>query len=193
MADIVTGTTTGQLNTAALHQDHADIRREQAIMNGDVRREVANEACRVNDTVKTSGWHNSDRTSTEADRLANLQTQYFISEQNFAHQNSTSLAALKAQVDMQFQATQQAIQLAAEKNATATALASANTNMLVVQEAIKGRDQADRVERENLRYALSRAEARAARCEPVCFIQGSYCGHGGHGGPGNSGNNPGNR
>lgn len=47
MADIVTGTTTGQVNTSQLHQDHADIRREGAVERGVIRHDVAQAACEL--------------------------------------------------------------------------------------------------------------------------------------------------
>jgi hypothetical protein len=47
MADIVTGTVTGSVDTSALHRDHADIRYE-----------IAERACKVNDTVRQEGQEN---------------------------------------------------------------------------------------------------------------------------------------
>lgn len=41
MADIVTGTVTGTVDTSSLHMDHADIRREAAIAANDVNRNVS--------------------------------------------------------------------------------------------------------------------------------------------------------
>jgi hypothetical protein len=58
MADIVTGTVTGSVDTSSLQQDHADIRRESAVYAGDIRREVASAACDVNKTVSFEGQEN---------------------------------------------------------------------------------------------------------------------------------------
>ncbi len=55
MADIVTGTVTGQLDTSTLQQDHADIRRESAVYAGDIRREVSTAACDINKNVSFEG------------------------------------------------------------------------------------------------------------------------------------------
>lgn len=142
MADIVTGTVTGQLDTSDLVRDHADIRREQESIGSNIRREAAADACKTVDAVKTSAWHNSDRTGTEADRVTNQATQFFVAGQQHDFTNAAAVASLKASVDLNFQATQQAIQLSQEKAATASALATAATQMLVVQEAVKGREQA---------------------------------------------------
>lgn len=156
MADIVTGTVTGQLDTSDLVRDHADIRREQESIGSDIRRELAQEACKVNDSVKTAGWHNSDRTGHEADRIVNQATQFYISEQARSADTAAAVAALKSSSDMSFAATQSAIQLAAERGATAAALATAATQMLVVQEAVKGREMQERNLIDNLRADLER-------------------------------------
>jgi len=134
MADIVTGTVTGQLDNTALHQDHADIRREAAFQSGDVkhsvyqtssdiRRETAKEASDIIDSVKTAGWANSDRTGTEADRVVAQDTAYFIAGQSQNFSNATALAALKAATDANFNQTLAAIQLAATQTAAAATLA----------------------------------------------------------------------
>lgn len=145
MANITTGTVTGEVDHSQLHMDHADIRRE-----------VANETCKLNDSVKTAGWHNSDRTSSEADRLSNQATQFYISAQKDAHETATALAALKSQVDMQFAASQAAIALAGEKQAAAAALASARTDQLVLTESSKGRDLQRDMEIDRLRADCER-------------------------------------
>lgn len=103
MADIVTGTVTGQLDTSGLVRDHADIRREQEVIGSNIRRETAKEASDVIDVVKTAAWHNSDRTGTEADRIVQQDTAYFIAGQQYAFSNATAVAALKASTDMGFQ------------------------------------------------------------------------------------------
>jgi hypothetical protein len=161
MADIVTGTVTGQLDTSDLVRDHADIRREQEAIGSNIRRETAKEASDITDTVKTSAWMNSDRTGSEADRVVQQGTAYFIAQQQNDFSNATALAALKANSDLNFQATQAAIGLAAEKNAAATALAAAATQMLVTQEAVKGREMAEKNVIDDLRQRLDHEYRRA--------------------------------
>jgi hypothetical protein len=58
MADIITGTTTGVVDTSTLQGEHADIRREQAVGFGDTRYNVASEHCRTNDIVRQEGQEN---------------------------------------------------------------------------------------------------------------------------------------
>jgi hypothetical protein len=161
MADIVTGTVTGQLDTSDLVRDHADIRREQEAIGSNIRREQAKEASDLTDVVKTSAWMNSDRTGTEADRVVAQETAYFIAQQNINFSNATALAALKASTDAQFSATQANIQLAAKDNATATALAAASTQMMVAQEASKGRELAEKNVIDDLRQRLDHEYRRA--------------------------------
>ena len=91
MAAITTGTVTGDVDITALLKDHSDIRQE-----------VAKEGRETVDAVKTAGWHNSDRTGTEADRIVNQATQNFIAGQQYAFDNARDVAALKASTDMQF-------------------------------------------------------------------------------------------
>ncbi len=81
MADIVTGTVTGSVDTSSLQQDHADIRRESAVYAGDIRREVSQAACDVNKNVSFEGQENviatkdaefgvSNRITNSADRVS---------------------------------------------------------------------------------------------------------------------------
>jgi hypothetical protein len=171
MADIVTGTVTGQVDVSGLVRDHADIRREQEAIGSNIRRETAKEASDLTDVVKTSAWANSDRTGTEADRVTNQASQYFIAGQQYAFTNATELAALKSSTDLNFQATQQAIQLAAEKNAAATALAAAATQLLVVQESVKGREMQERNVIDDLRHKLDHEFRRAHGYETGFYNQ----------------------
>jgi hypothetical protein len=127
MADIVTGTVTGQLDNTALLQDHADIRREAAFNTADIRRDTAKEASDIIDSVKTSGWANSDRTGTEADRVVAQDTAYFIAGQQYAFQNATAVAALKASTDMSFAQTAAAIAASSQLAMAATALEGARS------------------------------------------------------------------
>lgn len=158
MSDIVTGTVTGQVDTSGLTRDHGDIRREQESIGANIRREVASEACHLTDSVKTTGWSVADRVGTEADRIVAQDTAYFIAGQQYAFSNAAAVAALKAGTDMQFQATQNAIQLAAEKNAAAAKAVAAATQLLVVNEAQKGRDLDRDLELARLRAACERNE-----------------------------------
>jgi hypothetical protein len=127
MADIVTGTVTGQLDTTDLLRLGGDIRREQEAIGSTIRRETAKEASDLQDTVKTAGWANSDRTGTEADRVVAQDTAYFIAQQQYAFNNATAVAALKAGTDMQFANTLAAINSAALTGQAATALEGAKT------------------------------------------------------------------
>jgi hypothetical protein len=123
MADIVTGTVTGQVDESQLLRGQSDIRREQENIGADIRRETAKEASDLTDTVKTAGWANSDRTGTEADRIVAQDTAYFIAGQSQSFSNATALAALKAATDTNFNQTLAAIQLAATQTAAAATLA----------------------------------------------------------------------
>lgn len=123
MADIVTGTVTGQVDVSQLLIGQSDIRREQEQIGADVRRETAKEAGDLTDAVKTAAWANSDRTGTEADRVVAQDTAYFIAGQSQNFANATSLASLKASQDAQFNQTLSAIQLAAQQTAAAATLA----------------------------------------------------------------------
>ena len=131
MADIVTGTVTGQVDESNMLRDMGTLRREQAI-------DTAN----VNSHVKESGWQNMDKTATVGDRVTDQSTAYFIAGQQINFQNATALAALKAGTDANFNATLAAIslsaannvaaiQLAEAKNAAASALAAAATQAIV--------------------------------------------------------------
>lgn len=51
MADIVTGTVSGMVDTSSLVRDAADIRRETALEAGEIRRDVALESHRVSEEV----------------------------------------------------------------------------------------------------------------------------------------------
>jgi hypothetical protein len=187
MADIVTGTVTGQLDETANLQGQADIRRESqqseanirrdvAFESGairattlasgsDIRRETAKEAADTNDIVKTAAWANSDRTGTEADRVVAQDTAYFIAQQQYAFNNATAVAALKAGTDMQFANTLSAINSAAQngqaatalegaKNAAATQLASALLGQQIVADGNATRALVNELKMEQLNREL---------------------------------------
>lgn len=144
MADIVTGTVTGQLDTTAIMQDHADIRREGAVERGDIRQEIAKSFAdtrfasasqssdvrkelsehdgRVNHNVQASAWNVSDRVGTEADRVVGQNTAYFIAQQQEASTSARDIAALKSLTDLSYQALQMQIQNGIDRAAAATAL-----------------------------------------------------------------------
>jgi hypothetical protein len=170
MADIVTGTVTGQLDTTALLQADADIRREAAIYTADIRRETAKEASDLTDTVKTAGWANSDRTGTEADRIVAQDTAYFIANQSQTFANATALAALKAGTDMSFantmaaiaasaQAGQAATALEGAKNAAATALGQALLTQAVMGDGATTRALINTLKMEDLNRSLTERHA----------------------------------
>lgn len=150
MADIVTGTTTGQVNLSAVHQDHADIRHEAATTEANVRRDIASVGADsayqnatqhggIVDAVKTAGWHNSDRTGTEADRVVGQSTAYFIAQQQNDFLNATNLAGLKASTDASAAAMLSAIALSAERATAASALEAAKTSAaLAIGHAVIG-------------------------------------------------------
>lgn len=123
MADIVTGTVTGQVDVTQLLMGQSDIRREQEEIGSNVRRETAKEASDLTDAVKTSAWANADRTGTEADRVVAQDTAYFIAGQSQAFSTATALAALTASNNANFNQTLAAIQLAATQTAAAATLA----------------------------------------------------------------------
>lgn len=116
MADIVTGTVSGQVDMTQTHNGISDIRREQAVVGGGIV-----------DAVKTAGWHNSDRTGTEADRIVAQDTAYFISGQQQNFNMATQVAAMKASSDSQFAMTLASLQTAAAAGVAATALEGAKT------------------------------------------------------------------
>jgi hypothetical protein len=116
MADIVTGTVSGTVDTSVLQQGQNDIRRDQAVQAGE-----------VTDAVKTAGWANSDRTGMEADRVVAQDTAYFIAAQSQNFSNATSLAALTATTNSNFNQTLAAIQLAASQTSAAATLAAAQS------------------------------------------------------------------
>lgn len=127
MADIVTGTVTGQLDTTDIIRMGGDIRREQEAIGSTIRRETAKEASDLGDSIKSAGWANSDRTGTEADRVVAQDTAYFIAGQSQNFSNATALAALKSSQDAAFQNTLAAIALAAAQTSAAATLAGSKS------------------------------------------------------------------
>jgi hypothetical protein len=170
MADIVTGTVTGQVDNTALLQDNADIRRENAQYSSDIRRETAKEANdlqlenmkgfdRVNADVLRSGWANTDATKDArfeiADRIAQTSamdsaqgTAFYISAQKNATDAATALAGLTALQAANTAAIQREVASNGDRVAAANALEAAKNAAatIVGQLQLTGvvRDEGDR-------------------------------------------------
>ena len=175
MADIVTCTLTGHLDTSQLQQEHADIRREVAQVGADGAYQNATQHAGIVDAVKTAGWHNSDRTGTEADRIVQQDTAYFIAGQQYAFNNAQAVSALKASTDLQFQSTlnaittqgalaQAATALEAEKNAAATALAAANLGAQISADGNATRQLINELKMDQLNRELIERNAALVEC-----------------------------
>lgn len=127
MADIVTGTVSGQVDMTNVLKEISDSRREQEVIGAAIRHETAIDNGRTIDAVKTAGWANADRTGTEADRVVAQDTAYFIAAQSQNFSNATALAALKSSTDASFQNTLAAIALAASQTSAAATLAGSES------------------------------------------------------------------
>ena len=150
MADIVTGTVTGQVDTSGLVRGQSDIRREQEAIGSDIRREQSKEASDTNAYVRETGWKVNDNVTASTDRVVAQDTAYFIAGQSQNFSNATALAALKASTDASFAQTLAAIQLsssqttaaaqlAGEKTASAAALGQALIGQQIVQDGMMTR------------------------------------------------------
>ena len=147
MAEIVTGTVTGQVNIGEVFRDI-----------GTVRREVENGVSTVSMNVK-------DGTDTVKDQAV----AFYIAAQQTNFQNATALAALTAGTNAQFTATQTAIELAQAGNAAATALATAATQASVAAEGEKTRALIMQQKIEDLRFRdlrRDRDEGHGKCCPP---------------------------
>jgi len=138
MADIVTGTVTGQLDTSMLMSEFSnvrrenateagDVRRELAVETGGVRREVAKEASDSRTASAREAFDVNDRVGSEADRVVAQDTAYFIAGQGQSFSNATALASLTASTNANFNQTLAAIQLAASQTSAAATLAAAQS------------------------------------------------------------------
>ena len=123
MADIVTGTVSGQLDISQLLMSQADLRREQESIGADIRREAASEAGDIRRETAKEASDSRLSGVDNTDRIVAQDTAYFIAGQSQNFSNATSLAALKAGQDAQFAQTLAAIQLAATQTAAAATLA----------------------------------------------------------------------
>jgi len=130
MAEIVTGTVTGQVNDGAILRDIGTVRREAAINEGVTSMNIKDGT----DTVKGQA------------------TAFYIAGQQTAFQNATALAALTASTNAQFTATQVAIELAQANNASAVALSQAALAQAVAAEGSKTRDLIRDQKIEDLRF-----------------------------------------
>jgi hypothetical protein len=130
MADIVTGTVTGQVNLGEVLRDVGTVRRELAVDTG------------------VTGMNIKDGTDTVKDQSV----AFYIAAQQTNFQNATALAALTAGTNAQFTATQTAIELAQASNAAATALATAATQSSVAAEGEKTRALILQQKIEDLRF-----------------------------------------
>ena len=64
------------------HTGHGDIRREVAAAACETRADVNRGFDKTNDAIKSTGWQVSEKVSHEADRLAAIANQHFISTQD---------------------------------------------------------------------------------------------------------------
>lgn len=133
MADIVTGTTTGFVDTSVLQAEHSDIRREGAEHTGQLLQENLKGFDRVNADVLRSGWAGvdatkdarhevSDRVENSADRITSQASDYFISAMQSDRDAARDLASLKVLTDANAGRLSSEIQLNVEKAAAAAAL-----------------------------------------------------------------------
>lgn len=175
MADIVTGTVSGQVDVTSLLKDHSDIRQE-----------IAHESCKTVDAVKTAAWHNSDRTGTEADRIANQATQNFIAQQQYAFEAARDVAALKATTDMHFASLanelktqgalgQAAAALESAKVAAAVALGQAQLERALVADGSATRELMNSLKMDQLNRELVERNAALVECRGEGrFWQGNF-------------------
>lgn len=133
-------------------------------MLADIRREIAKEGSDTNANVKSAGWQVGDRVGTEADRIVQQDTAYFIAGQAQQFSNAVALAALKASTDANFNQTLAAIQLAGVQNAAATALASANLTTLTAREAADTRTHISALKMTDLNRELQERNQGLVEC-----------------------------
>ncbi len=157
MADIVTGTVTGQVDETALLEQFAA-----------TRQEVAEDTCATIDAVKTAGWANSDRTGTEADRLSNQMTQYFIAGEASRTNNTAALQAALAALAVS-EARDAAAGIAASVDAgnkavSAATLAQAITGQQIVADGNATRALINELKMDQLNRELIERNAALVEC-----------------------------
>jgi len=161
MAEIVTGTVTGIVDTSGITRDIADVRRETALESGDVRRDIA-----------ADGRHTSDIINAASSAAARDASAFYIADvatQNqFATASARSQAWTEAKVDAGFikvdsdtalasQIVQGQIALQAEVTRGAMALQHGVLTLQVAEQAAMTRSMLQANEIANLR---SKSEER---------------------------------
>lgn len=146
MAEIITGTTTGVVDTSRLQAEHSDIRREGAEhasdirfnlaeRAGDIRREASantneivkeglKESFSIRGDVKDTRHDVINELDRQADRLNGQATAYYIHSQQNATEAARDLASLKVLTDMHGAKMSTELALNVEKIGAATALQS---------------------------------------------------------------------
>jgi hypothetical protein len=133
MAEIVTGTTTGFVNTSQLLQGQSDIRREGAEHTSDIRREGAEhtneivkeglkESFNIRGDVKDTRHDVIREVDRQADRLDGQATAFYIASQQNANEAARDLASLKTLTDANAQRYSVELALGIEKVGAASAL-----------------------------------------------------------------------
>ncbi len=153
MADIVTGTVTGQVDESALLEQFAE-----------TRQEVAEDTCATIDAVKTAGWANSDRTGDEADRIRAQATAYFIAQQTRACNDVAALQAALAGLATSSAVSIEAARAAGDKAASATALAQALTGQQIVADGNATRALINELKMDQLNRELIERNAALVEC-----------------------------
>jgi transcriptional regulator NrdR family protein len=142
MADIVTGTVTGQVDLTSVLKAEADIRRETAMQADAGRYATAENAFKI-----------SDKIDNKTDRVTDQSTAYFIAAQAQQFSTATALASLTAQVNAQNAATLAAIELNAVQTASAAQLASALLGQQLVADGATTRSLINEQKVADLRFA----------------------------------------
>lgn len=124
MADIITGTTTGVVDTSTLSAEHSDIRFEQQAQANEIIKEGLKESFAARGDTKDTRYDLASRIENSADRITALDTQYYIAAQTNANEAARDLASLKVLTDANMARTTNEIQAGIERAAAATALES---------------------------------------------------------------------
>jgi hypothetical protein len=124
MAEIVTGTTTGFMNTETLQRDHADIRKEGVENTAAVRLAVMQEGQDNMAATKDARHDIITEVDRQGDRVTDLSTAYYIAGQQNATDAARDIASLKTLTDANAQRMSVEMALGIEKSAAASALAA---------------------------------------------------------------------
>jgi len=122
MADIVTGTVTGALDTSTLQRDHADIRKEGVENTAAVRLAVLQESRDGISATKDARHDVITETDRQGDRITDQSTAYFIAGQQNANESARDLASLKTLTDANTARMSVEMALSIEKVGAANAL-----------------------------------------------------------------------